>query len=224
MPPKTRNITSETGVCQLITIISARQSADTHNIRHVHRGNACPGERVQNAMLKRFLIVSLVMSFCLAGEEGRAADSVELSTDNVTQVWRNINDVILVLSANIALEDEWVDELRNMQPTTTSDSMSDIASEMATFREKLNKVLASSELSPVEAPSDGAENGISGLYTVTGTLLDNLIFYLIKSDSLASVAIYYGGEEMSGTSNKDVMAQLNLANQRLEAFIVETGL
>jgi len=174
-------------------------------------------------MLKRFMIVSLAIGFCLASVESRATDNVELSSDNVTQVWRNINEVILVLSANIALEDEWVEQLRNMQPTSTSASEADISSEMTAFREKLNTVLASSELAPVEPPSD-MPNSTSTLYTVTGTLLDNLIYYLIESDSLASVAIYYGGEDMDGTSNKDVMAQVNLANQRLEAFIVETGL
>lgn len=174
-------------------------------------------------MLKRFMIVSLAIGFCLASVESRASDNVALSSDNVTQVWRNINEVILVLSANIALEDEWIEQLRNMQPTTASDTMDGITAEMAAFREKLNTVLTSSELAPVEAPT-GTPNSNSALYAVTGTLLDNLIYYLIESDSLASVAIYYGGEEIHDTSHKDVTAQVNLANQRLEAFIIETGL
>jgi len=160
----------------------------------------------------------------MASVESRATDTVELSQDNVARVWLNINEVILVLSANIALEEEWVEGLRNMQPTSVSDSMSDITAEMAQFREKLNTVLASSDLSPVTAPPASTPNSIGTLYTNTGTLLDNLIYYLIKSDSLASVAIYYGGEELSGTSNKDVMAQVSLASQRLDAYIAETGL
>jgi len=170
-------------------------------------------------MLKRLLIASFAIALCMASGEVRATDRLELSSDNVTHIWRNINEVILVLSANIALDDEWIDELRNKQPAPTGD----VSQEMAAFREKLNTLLASSELAPVaDAPTNTA-NTTSALYMRSGVMLDNLIYYLIESDSLASVAIYYGGSDVDGTSDKDVVNEVNLANQRLDAYITENG-
>jgi len=135
----------------------------------------------------------------------------------------------LVLSANIALDDEWIEELRNKQPAPISGAPDGgLADELAAFREKLNVVLASSSLAPVAAPQDDTAGGkaesISTLYMRSGVLLDNLIYYLIDSDSLAFAAIYYGGDDIDGASDNDVVAEINLANQRLDAFIIETGL
>ncbi|HEY9078996.1 hypothetical protein [Magnetovibrio sp.] len=171
-------------------------------------------------MLKRFLIVALVMTVGTISQEARATDTLALSSDNVTRIWRNINNVILVLSAKIALDDEWIDELRNRQPAPTGD----VGDEMAAFYEKLNVLLASSDLPPVATPQDGPPQDTSTLYMRSGVMLDNLIYYLIESDSLASVAIYYGGDDLHGTSNADVVAEVNLANQRLDAYIAESGL
>lgn len=170
-------------------------------------------------MLKRFMIVSLAISIWMASGESRATDSLELTPNNVISVWHNINDVILVLSANIALDDEWIEELRNLQPADNTN----LSGEMVAFSEKLNALLTSSELQTVPAPLSTL-NSTSALYIRSGTLLDNLVYYLIDSDSLASVAIYYGGEEISGKTERDVVAQINLANQRLDAFIEENGL
>jgi len=176
-------------------------------------------------MLKRFMIVVIVTTLSMAVKDTRASDTLELSPDNLTQIWRNINEVILVLSANIALDDEWIEELRNKQPAPASGAPDDgLADELAAFREKLNTVLASNELAPVAPPQDNATGDTSALYMRSGVMLDNLVFYLIESDSLASVALYYGGEKVHGASNKDVVAEMNLANQRLDAYITETGL
>lgn len=171
------------------------------------------------------MIVMIVTTLSMAVKDTRAGDTLELSPNNLTQIWRNINEVILVLSANIALDDEWIEELRNKQPAPALNGPDGgLADELATFREKLNIVLASSSLAPVAPPQGNATGDTSTLYMRSGVLLDNLIFYLIDSDSLAFAAIYYGGDEINGASNKDVVAEINLANQRLDAFIIETGL
>jgi len=180
-------------------------------------------------MLKRFMIVVIVTTLVMAVKDTRASDTLELSPDNLTRIWRNINEVILVLSANIALDDEWIEELRNKQPAPApAPPDGGLADELAAFREKLNIILASSSLAPVSAPQDNTAGGMaqntSTLYMRSGVLLDNLIFYLIDSDSLAFAAIYYGGDDIDGASDKDVVAEINLANQRLDAFIIETGL
>ena len=178
-------------------------------------------------MLKRFMIVVIVTTLVMAVKDTRASDTLELSPNNLTRIWRNINEVILVLSANIALDDEWIEELRNKQPAPDTPD-GGLADELAAFREKLNIILASSSLAPVAAPqektADGTAENTSTLYMRSGVLLDNLIFYLIDSDSLAFAAIYYGDDDIDGASDKDVVAQINLANQRLDAFIIETGL
>lgn len=166
------------------------------------------------------MIVALVMALSLAAKESRASDTLELSSDNLTHIWRNINEVILVLSANIALDDEWIEDLRNKQPAPTGVA----ADELAAFYQKLNMLLASSDLKPVDAPLSGTTDDTSALYMSSGVMLDNLIFYLIESDSLASVALYYGGDAVHGASHKDVVAEMNLANQRLDAYIVESDL
>ena len=176
-------------------------------------------------MLKRFWIMALVLAISVAAKETRASDTLKLSADNLTRIWRNINEVVLVLSANIALDDEWIEELRNKQPAPTPGTPDGgLANELAAFREKLNIVLASDALAPVAPPQGNTADSTSTLYMRSGVMLDNLIFYLIESDSLASVAIYYGGDGVHGASNKDVVAEMNLANQRLDAYITETGL
>ena len=71
-------------------------------------------------MLKRLMIVSLAIGVWMTSGHSRATDNLELSPSNVVSIWHNINDVILVLSANIALDDEWIEGLRALQPTTTS--------------------------------------------------------------------------------------------------------
>jgi len=166
------------------------------------------------------MIVSLAICIWMASGESRAKETIELTPDNVVTVWQNINEVILVLSANIAMDDEWVDGLRNLQPAADT---TNTAAEMTTFREKLNTLLASSNLDAVAAPND-TRDATSVLYVNSGTLLDNLVYYLIDADSLASVAIYYREEEINGSSSQDVVAQMSLANQRLDAFIEESGL
>jgi len=171
------------------------------------------------------MIVVIVTTLSMAVKDTRASDTLELSSNNLTQIWRNINEVILVLSANIALDDEWIEELRNKQPAPAPDTPDGgLADELAAFREKLNIILASSSLAPVAAPQEKTAESTSTLYMRSGVLLDNLIFYLIDSDSLAFAAIYYGDDDIDGASDKDVVAQINLANQRLDAFIIETGL
>lgn len=173
-------------------------------------------------MLKRLMIVSLAFCIWMASAESRAADTLELSNDNVVSIWNNINEIILVLSANIALDDEWIEELRDLHP---SDEATNVQSEMATFEKKLNALLASSGMRVVRGQASLQDaTATSALYMASGTLLDNLIYYLINSDSLASVAIYYGGEAAHNQSDNDVVAQISLANQRLDAFIEENGL
>lgn len=172
-------------------------------------------------MWKRFLVVSLAISIWMASGESRASDNIELTQDNVVSIWRNINEIIMVLSSNIALDDEWIAELRNLQPTDTNGG---VPAEMAAFREKLNMLLASSDLTEIQAQADLNLQNLSTLYVRSGDLLDNLVYYLIDSDSLASVAIYYGGEDVHGAPDQEVVAQINLANQRLDAFIEENGL
>ena len=167
------------------------------------------------------MIVSLAIGVWMTSGHSRATDNLELSPSNVVSIWHNINDVILVLSANIALDDEWIEGLRALQPTTTSNT--DIDAEMVAFRGKLNTLLQSSDLQAVPVPS-GDLDTTSAAYMRSGTLLDNLVYYLIDGDSLASVAIYYGGEVVDDKTEKDVVAQINLASQRLDAFIEENGL
>lgn len=180
-------------------------------------------------MLKRFMIASLAVVISLAVAPLHAADPVEppdtirLTTNNLSRVWKNINEIILVLSANIALDDEWIQGLRDLQPTPGPEDAAGSKQAMAAFRKKLDHVLTSNDLPPVPvAPNDRED--ISTLYVDSGALLDSLVKYLIHSDTLASVSIYYGGEDIHGATDKDVMAEINLASQRLDAFISETGL
>lgn len=184
-------------------------------------------------MLKRFIFVSLAITICLAGGISNAAEQVaspvdqsnttRLTTNNLSRVWQNINEIILVLSANIALEDEWIQGLRDLKADPSAASAGGLKDAMAAFRKKLDVLLASNNLAPA-APPSSENDDISTLYVDSGTLLDNLVYYLIHSDTLASVSIYYGGEEIHGASDKDVMAEINLAEQRLDALIKESGL
>jgi len=176
-------------------------------------------------MLKRVMIVLLASTVWMASTQSRATDTVELTPDNVVTVWQNINEVILVLSASIALDDEWIDGLRDLQPSTTLDTAK-MPSEMNIFHEKLNAILNSSDLKTLDRLPHGDDLSTPALYVNSGILLDHLLHYLIASDSLASVSIYYGeGEDTThGMSDQDVVAQINLANQRLDAFIEENGL
>jgi hypothetical protein len=184
-------------------------------------------------MLKRFIIVSLAITISLASEISNAAerdagpggqsDTIRLTTNNLSRVWQNINEIILVLSANIALEDEWIQGLRDLKPNPSVDSAVGPKDAVNAFRKKLDVLLTSNDLAPAAPPSSDGED-ISTLYVDSGTLLDNLVYYLIHSDTLASVSIYYGGEDIHGATDKDVLAEIDLASQRLDALISETGL
>jgi len=170
-------------------------------------------------MLKRLLIVSLAMGLWSASDNARAAETLDLRSDNVVLVWQNINEILLVLSANIAMDDEWIEGLRNLQP---DEGATDFNVEMSAFHEKLNKLLSSSGLDNL--PQATPPETISEQYVSSGTMLDHLVYYLIDSDSLATVAIYYGGEAPQDSSTGDIVAQINLANQRIDAFFEENGL
>ncbi|OEJ68672.1 hypothetical protein BEN30_05510 [Magnetovibrio blakemorei] len=184
-------------------------------------------------MLKRFIIVSLAIVTSLASGISSAAeqdagpvgqsDTIRLTTNNLSRVWQNINEIILVLSANIALEDEWIQGLRDLKPNPSVDTSVGPKGAMTAFRKKLDVLLTSNDLAPTPSPSSDADD-ISALYVDSGMLLDNLVYYLIHSDTLASVSIYYGGEDIHGATDKDVLAEIDLASQRLDALISESGL
>lgn len=171
-------------------------------------------------MLKRLCAVSLALALCLASGQSRAKDALELSAHDIAGIWRNINEIVLVLSANIALDDEWIEDLRGLQPATGKD----INQELSAFRDKLNVLLADSALDAAPDLAAHSQDRHSPLYMASGQLLDHLVYYLIASDSLASVAIYYGGDDAPASQDQDIVAQINLANQRLDAFIEENGL
>lgn len=177
-------------------------------------------------MLKRLIIVSLALCIGLASTHSQAAEKIELNTGDVTSIWRNVNTIVLVLAANIAMDDEWVQELRDMKPKAElgTDEAS-LAQEMVQFHEKLNALLTSSEL-PALPPvaDDSAAMTPSALYMRTGYMLDHLVNYLITADTLASAAIYYTPVDLSAATAKDLVAEVNLANQRMDAFIEENGL
>lgn len=177
-------------------------------------------------MLKRFISVSLVMCIGLASTHSQAAEKIELKTGDVTSVWRNVNTIVLVLAANIAMDDEWVQELRAMKPKTElgADKKS-LTQEMVRFHEKLNAVLKSEELPELPpVADDSAAMTPSALYMRAGYMLDHLVNYLITADTLASAAIYYTPVDLSTATTKDLVAEVNLANQRMDAFIEENGL
>lgn len=175
-------------------------------------------------MIKRLLIVSLVVFMGLAGGQGRAADRIELNPDDVTGMWRNINTMLLVLSANIALDEEWVQGLRDLPPDASLAADAEtLAREMAQFQERLNTLLASSDLAAMTATGDTAATP-SALYIRSGAMLDRLVAYLIASDTLASVAIYYADADLQATTTKDLVAEVNLANQRISALMEESGI
>lgn len=178
-------------------------------------------------MRRSLLGVAFAVLFTLTSGSVHASDAIELTTDDVTAVWRNINEIVLVLSENIALDDEWIAELRDLSPA--DDLASDPAAldrEMTAFRERLDVLMTSSDL-PAVSPLDGDElSPTSALYMRSGNLLDHLVKYLIAEDSLASVAIYYANADadMRGAGARDLAVEIDLANQRMDAFLEENGL
>lgn len=176
-------------------------------------------------MLKRLTIVSIVFLLGMTSVQSHAADQIKLTTDHVTSMWRNINNVLLTLSANIALDDEWVQQLHDMSPDTgLSADAEGLNQEMGLFHKKLNALITASELGALEAMDDTATTETSVLYIRSGKMLDQLVKFLINADTLASAAIYYGDAQLSATTIKDLVDEVNLANQRMDAFLEENGL
>ena len=176
-------------------------------------------------MLNRLRIVLLAFCIGMASAPSYAAERIELTTDDVTSMWRNINNIVLVLSANIAMDDEWVQELRDMSPDTGLSADADgVAQQMGLFHGKLNALLTDSDLKTIPARDDSAPADPSTLYIRSGTMLDNLVTYLITADTLASAAIYYADAGLNATTTKDLVTEVNLANKRMDAFMEENGL
>lgn len=176
-------------------------------------------------MLKNLIIVSFALFMGLVSGAGHAAEQITLTSKDVTSLWRNINTVVLVLAANVALEEEWIQDLRDRKPDSNADATAQaITGEMVHFQDKLNVLLASSGLDAAKAKSLSASASSSELYISSGYMLDHLIAYLISSDALASVAIYYADVDFNTATDQELAAEVNLANQRIAALIEETGL
>jgi hypothetical protein len=176
-------------------------------------------------MLKRLITISFALLIGLASAPGHAAERIELTSKDVASLWRNINNVVLVLAANVALEDEWIQGLRDLKPDgALPANPQGITGEMVQFQDKLNVLLASNALEAIKAQEISATTSPTELYIASGDMLDHLVAYLIASDSLASVAIYYADADMNAATDQDLVAEVNLANQRIDALIEETGL
>lgn len=176
-------------------------------------------------MLKRLIIVSFVLCIGMTSGTGYAANQIVLTSKDVASLWRNINTVVLVLAANVALEDEWIQGVRDLKPDgNATQSAQAVTGEMLQFHEKLNVLLASSQIGASEAITISASAPPNQLYITSGEMLDLLVSYLIASDSLASVAIYYADTDTDAVTDQDLAAEVNLANQRIAALLEETGL
>ncbi len=178
-------------------------------------------------MWKRSLFVLFFVFALSAAWPGKvhAADQVTLTPGHVEAQWRNINDLLLDLAGAVAMDDTWLQKLRAIKPKASlpSDNTA-IARAIARFEKKVNMLLDSEDLKKMPLFPQTTNPRVPVLYTRSGRILDGLALYLIKSDSLATVGVYYKEQDFTNKSNADVVAEINIAAQRLDSFITESGL
>lgn len=175
-------------------------------------------------IMKR-LLPAFALLLGLASGHALAAERIELTRDDVTAVWRNVNEVVLVVAKNNAMDDAWVEDLRAMTPAPglAQDDQA-LAQGMQSFHGKLATLLASAQVTP---PGDAyGPAPESELYMRSGRVLDSLVHYLIQVDSLASVAIYYadGSGDGGGAGGRTLADEIDLANRRMDELLKEIGL
>ena len=167
--------------------------------------------------------MGLLLGF--SATHAHANDTIVITTSDVTTNWRNINEIVLVLAGGIALDEEWVQELRDLQAESgLAADPQGLDAAIAAFRERLAAALDAEGMTPTPLPTGEELSDISARYVRSGVLLDDLVRYLIHTDTLASVAVYYtNADEVKNATDQELAAAINLATQRLDAFLEESG-
>lgn len=155
------------------------------------------------------------------------ATQIELTANQISTTWSNLNDALIVIAAATAIDDEWTAKFKAMAPEPVQGKTLANAVEQATlFRRKLNAVLAANAFEPVESISDRhrATDSPPMVYLNSGRLMDSLILLLIRIDPLAFVAHYYAWSQSDDKTADDVYAMAALANKRMDAYMKENGI
>lgn len=109
-------------------------------------------------------------------------------------------------------------------PDVAGADMTVTVTAIAKFAEQVSPFLVSTKGQPLSIPSTADGVGFAELYLRSGEVMDALAAMFLRADPFsATVAHYYDVRGGDGKTLNDVVAMINLASQRLNAYQKEIG-
>lgn len=166
-----------------------------------------------------------VIAICLLMTPAAMAD-VRLTPGHSYGVIAKANQVLLDLAVRTAIDDEWVDMLRDMTADSrTAADRAQVLISLQGVRDRLNRLRAADELPEVSPFAADAADSNATLYVATGKVLDALVQIIYANDNLAMIANYYLPDPTSIDQDLAAIAmQADLLSMRLDAYIEENEL
>ena len=177
-------------------------------------------------MTKSFktFLAALVAATLMASSPAMA--DVRLTPGHSFGVINNANEVLLDLAVRTAIDDDWVEMLRNMpEPSMSGVNRAMVLTHFEGVRTRLNRLRAADELPEISPFSADAADSEANLYVAAGKILDALVQIIYANDNLAMIANYYLPD--SKDLDRDLSSIANeaeLLSQRLDAYIEENEL
>lgn len=173
----------------------------------------------------RFALLTAAV-FLLSGHPGNSSDLL-VSSNQVFSIWKNINETLVVSAASESMDDDWTEEIKTMPPRTfKKTNPKDVLAQVASIREKVDKLLAPNQDPPVRtlAKWNGKDAIHNTIYLNSGRILDALALHIVALDPISLASVYYSWSSAKGKTPDDTMSIIDLADRRLDEIIKEQGL
>lgn len=177
------------------------------------------------AFLRRCLL-ALGMLFALLGSGPARAYDVELRWGHVTTTWQRINLVLMSIAEKVAMDDDWLKQLKDMKPVPgAGKTEADAAAVIASFRSALDRYNATHKVDPasVHRPDLAPDGSLAAAYLDSGYLLDAIILQVVKSDPVRVIGQYFPRFEEAGGGLPEAYGEIGRAEARLKAIMTELG-
>ena len=172
----------------------------------------------------RTLLTPLIAAILMTASSAMA--DVRLTPGHSFGVINNANNVLLDLAVRTAIDDDWVEMLRNMpEPSMSGVTRATVLTHFEGVRTRLNQLRAADELPEISPFSADAADSEATLYVAAGKILDALVQIIYANDNLAMIANYYLPDPADvGRDLSAIASAAELLSLRLDAYIEENEL
>lgn len=170
----------------------------------------------------KIYLAAWLMASILTFSSPVSADDLRLTPSHVYSTWSNLNDCLLAIGQEQALDETLQAQLALMRPTTFSGKRPvDVLGEVRGVQDKLNRFRVKRDLAPVAQISEDYKRVTPrDVYLNSGRVLDGLLETLIlMSEPERQISPFYEHHRYDDKTPNDVFGLVDLANRRLDIIL-----